>query len=261
MGVVLDPATVSPGATPPIYRCVADRADPDDAALAAHLAARLADGARPEHTGDLRLAWAAARGDAAAVREVDALIGAADVRRIDGAPAFADEVRQALRVRLLVGDPPRLASYGGRGPLRAWIAVAATRIAVDRKRAAAPAVAADDVLGELIGREPDAELRHLKERYRAELRDALAEALAALPDRPRALLRLHHVEGVRLAAIGRLYGVHESTASRWLREAADAVADDARRRLTARLALAGPDLDSVVRMVRSQLDLSIARLL
>ncbi len=217
----------------------------------------------PEHADDLRLASAAARGDAAALREVDALIAAADpaVRRIDGAAAFVDEVRQAVRVRLLVGAPPRIAAYAGRGPLRAWIRIAATRIALDRKRGGARAVSADEVLGELVGREPDAELRHLKTQYRVEFRDALTAALAALEARPRALLRLHYVDGVRLAAIGRLYGVHESTASRWLQQAADAVADDARRRLTARLSLSADTLDSVARMVRSQLDLSIARLL
>lgn len=218
-----------------------------------------------EHADDVRLAQAAARGEAAAVRAVDALLADLPaVRRIDGSAAFLDEVRQRARVRLLVagaGGPARIAAYEGRGPLRGWLQVAAVRIALDLKRGAVREEAGEDVLGELVGAEPDAALRHLKARYREEFRDALAAALAALADRPRALLRLHFVEGVRLAEIGRLYGVHESTASRWVQQAVDAVADDARRRLIARLGLAADAVDSVARMVRSQLDLSIARLL
>lgn len=220
-----------------------------------------------EHDGDLALAAAAARGEAAALRRIDELLAdlGPAVRRIDPSPAFADEVRQAVRVRLLVADgrAPRIADYGGRGPLKAWLHVAAARIAIDRKRSDRPAsrVDPDDVLGELVSREPDAELRHLKAMYRVEWKDALAAALAALPDRERALLRLHHVDGMRLAAIGRLYRVSEATASRWLAAAAERVADDARARLVARLALSASQLESVSRMVRSQLDLSISRLL
>lgn len=231
----------------------------------AHLAAARAHGARPEHEDDLRLAWAAAHGDATAIARVDALLvelGPA-VRRVDPAPAFADEVRQATRVRLLVGDggAPRIAAYAGRGPLRAWLQVAAARIALDLKRGRRDAAVPDDVLGELVAREPDPELRHLGALYRAEFREALSAALAALPERARAVLRLHHVDGMRLAEIGRLYQVHESTASRWAAQAAAAVADDARARLIARLALSPSEVDSIGRLVRSQLDLSIARLL
>jgi RNA polymerase sigma-70 factor (ECF subfamily) len=118
-----------------------------------------------------------------------------------------------------------------------------------------------DLLADVVDREPDPELRHLKTLYRAELREALAAALAALADRPRALLRLRFVDGLELAHIARLYRVHESTASRWISGAVAEVAADARRRLALRLAIAPSTADSVARMVASQLDLSIARLL
>jgi RNA polymerase sigma-70 factor (ECF subfamily) len=220
---------------------------------------------RGEHDDDHALAQAAARGDAAAVRRIDEMLAdlGPAVRRVDASPAFADEVRQAVRVRLLVADGgvPRIAAYAGRGPLRAWLHVAAARIAIDLKRAQRPVANADEVLGELVAREPDAELRHLKTQYRAEFKEAIAAALAALPGRSRALLRLHYVDGMRLADIGALYKVHESTASRWIAQAAETVSDDARARLVARLALSRSELDSVARMIRSQLDLSIARIL
>lgn len=239
----------------------------DVAGFVAHAEAHRGAGARDVHLPELFLAWAASTGDAAAVRTFDArVLPAIDpvVRRIDPAPAFVDEVRQAVRVRLLLGADgaaPRLAAYQGRGPLVAWVRVAATRVALNLKRARRPVVSTEDVLEELVAAEPDPELRHLKQLYRAELATALREALAALADRPRALLRLHFVDGLPLARIGRLYQVHESTASRWVRQAADAVADDARRRLHARLGLSEASVDSVVRMVRSNLELSVRRLL
>ena len=77
----------------------------------------------------------------------------------------------------------------------------------------------------------------------------------------RVLLRLHYVDGLRLAGIGALYQVTESTASRWVRRALDAVADGVRARLRERLALSAETFESVLRLVQSQLDVSIRRLL
>ena len=112
-----------------------------------------------------------------------------------------------------------------------------------------------------MDREPDPALRHLRTLYRTEFREALAAALAALPDRDRAVLRLRFVEGLELAQIGRMYRVHESTASRWLSAAREAVASATRDGLMARLAVTTATADSVARMVASGLDLSVARLL
>ena len=216
---------------------------------------------------DLELARAVARGDAAAIRRFDELVRPdieAAARRFDGSRAFVDEVRQAVRVRLLVAPPggrPRIEAYEGRGPLRRWVEVVALRVALNLRQAAAPAAAPEAVLADLVDREPDPELKHLKTLYRAEFRAALEAALAGLPDRQRALLRLAYAEGVKLAQIGALYGVHESTASRWVSQAAAAVADETRRLLVERLAVGGATVDQLARMVKSGLDLSIARIL
>ena len=64
-----------------------------------------------------------------------------------------------------------------------------------------------------------------------------------------------------MVQLARLYDVHETTAARWVKAAAAEVADDARRRLTERLALSPSSLDSIARMVLSNLDASISRLL
>ena len=232
--------------------------------FAAHVTACRAQGARVAHAGELLIAWAAGRGDAAAVRHLDRWLGPevdAAARRIDRSPAFADEVRQALRVRLLVADAHRVRidKYCARGPLRGWLRVAALRVALNLKRAVGPA--SSDVLAELVSAEADPELRYLKNLYRAEFRAALEAALLALSERQRAVLRLSYVDGLKLVQLARLYDVNETTVGRWVARAAAEVAEDARRRLMARLSLSPSSLDSVARMVLSNLDFSIARVL
>lgn len=236
--------------------------------FAAHVESlRRAGGALPEHLADLYLAFATARGDAAALHAFDAHILAQlapALRRVEASEDFVAEVRQALRVRLLVGSgeaPPRIAEYKGRAPLLAWVRVVAVRLALNLKRAEAPTASTEELLSELAASEPDPELRYLKNLYRAEFGAAFREALAALPERERVLLRLHYVDGLRVTRIAGLYQVHQSTVSRWVASAVDTVASDARRRLIERLALSPSRLDSVARMVRSQLELSIHRLL
>jgi RNA polymerase sigma-70 factor (ECF subfamily) len=238
------------------------------AAVVAHVRAVIAAGATPMHAADLALAFAVAAGDPVAVRRFDERVGGelvAAARAIDRDPAFVDEICQQARVRLVVGDggPPRIASYRGGGPLRAWAAIATRRLALNAKRGGDPGAAgrSAEALAELVDREPDPALQHLRALYKTELREALTAALAALDDRGRAVLRLRFVEGLELAQIGRLYRVHESTASRWVSAAREAVGEGARARLMARLGIATATADSVARLVASGLDLSVARLL
>jgi RNA polymerase sigma-70 factor (ECF subfamily) len=217
-----------------------------------------------DYSDDLDLARRVARGEPEALKRFDREVAgeiATAVRKVDRDPAFIDEIAQRVRVRLLVADgdgPPRIGAYRGTGPLRAWVAIAALRVALNAKRDAPPA---GDVLADVVDREPDPALRHLKTQYRAEYREALTAAIAALGDRERALLRLRFVSGLELAHIGKLYRVHESTASRWIAAAVEAVGSGARERLVQKLSITAATADSVARLVASQLDLSIARLL
>ncbi|NVB81710.1 MAG: sigma-70 family RNA polymerase sigma factor [Kofleriaceae bacterium] len=237
-----------------------------------HVRAAIAGGASPAHATDLALAYGVGAGDPVATKRFDEHVAtdlAAAVRAIDADPAFVDEIAQRTRVRLVVGDSddraertPRITSYRGTGPLRAWVAIAARRMALNARRDAKPERAAsDDVLADIVDREPDPELRHLRALYRTEFREALSSAIAGLPDRTRAILRLRFVEGLELAQIGKLYRVHESTASRWVTGALDQIAEATRAQLIARLAISADTADSESRMVQSGLDLSVARLL
>lgn len=212
---------------------------------------------------DQELVRAALDGDRDALRAIDEALAKAAVAvapRIDRSPAFASELTQVLRTRLLVAEPgkePRIAAFRGTGPLVAWLSVAATRAALNMKRGERKSVSVDEVLGDIAAHEPDPELRHMKQLYRSELGRALAESVAELPKRDRAVLRLHYVDGMTLAKIGELYRVHESTASRWVAAAVEAAGKGAKKKLIERLSLSADTMDSIARMVDSSLDLSL----
>src|SRR5262249_36320091 len=89
---------------------------------------------------DLWLACAIGRGDAAALRvfETELLrdIGAA-ISHLDGGSALADDVKSAVRERVLgsaAGGKAKIADYRGRGDLRGWLRVVAVREALQIMR-------------------------------------------------------------------------------------------------------------------------------
>lgn len=239
----------------------------------AHVAAKLGEGdgdGDALHAEDLYLACACATGVGAALAafderylsQVKLFLG-----RMKPTPALVDEVQQLLRVRLLVaapGEVPRIADYGGRGSLTSWVRVAAIRIALDllKPTPERPATLDDDhgpILEHL--RSDDPELDVIKERYRDEVNGALRDAFATLSATQRNLLRLSYRDGRSIDELGALFSVHRATVARWIAEAREAILDDARRRLEAKLGLTPSELQSLLQVVRSQLHLSVSRLL
>lgn len=240
--------------------------DPD--AFAAYAAACASEGGKlPAYLADLYLAFGALRGDPHALRALDGnILPQVDsaVRRIDSSSQFVDDVRQTLRIRMLIGsdnEPPRIGTYAGKGPLAGWLSVSATRIALNLKRGSVKTTSTEDVLRDLPASGPDPEVHHLKTLYRAEFADALRFALESLSERERVVLRLHYVDGMKLAHIATLYKVHESTASRWMSAAVSEVGKLSRKRLEERLSVSRDTLDSMARLVQSSLDVSIRRIL
>ncbi len=174
------------------------------------------------------------------------------------------EVQQQLAVRFLVGDegrPALLESYTGRGSLEGFVRIAAGRLAVDLLRSASrrPVSMETAVAHELIAE--DIELLMLKEAYREPFRRAFAPAVAALLPDARALLRLHYVEGMTTEQLARLRKVGRATVVRRLADARDALVDALKDQLRAKVGIGDEEFDSLLRLVRSQLDLSLVRLL
>lgn len=182
--------------------------------------------------------------------------------RLDLTAAQRQDIGQQVRHKLLYADPPRVARYAGRGGLDAWVRVVAIRAGHDALRRARKEVLEDDDarLVDAHVEYADAELAFLKHRYRETLQEAMRAAFAALDPKARNLLRYSYVDGLNVDALGRLHGVHRATAARWVASARASLLQEARRELRARLGVDSAELDSVVRLLQSQLDVSLSLL-
>jgi RNA polymerase sigma-70 factor (ECF subfamily) len=235
----------------------------DEAAFVAFLAARPAGpaGLRASGAADLLLAFACAEGDAAALRIVEREYLARPAALLPARYRHdAPEILQALRARVLVpseGRPARIAGYSGRGSLRGWLRVAATRIAADLARSREREVSLDEdgVLADRAG--GDLEIDDLKRRYRDEFRAAFSAAILDLDARARTILRQHYVDGLTMEGIGSIHRVHRMTVLRWMHAAREALARETRRELRVRLRVDPRELDSILRLIDSHLDVSI----
>jgi RNA polymerase sigma-70 factor (ECF subfamily) len=218
------------------------------------------------HAADVELARACARGDVAAIGRLQAehgpAVGAA--LRHHGVPAHVvDEVLAEVWTGLLLGDAaraPRIAGYVGRGSLRAWLRTIAVRTALRHLRARGAHAGDDDLLASVADARPDPELALLRARYQPEVRAALAAALARVPRRVRTLLRQHHLDGLSIDRLAPLHRVHRATVARWLAHAHEQLLADVHTGLRARLGpcLGDDELDSLVRLVRSQVGSDLA---
>ena len=220
------------------------------------------------HGGDVYLAVACCDGDAAAIALLDELVGR-ELRhaasKLRASPDQTAEVHAELRRILLVDDSERdaaLRDYAGRGDLRGYLRVSATRALIRAINRGRREVAVDD--GEVFDRMlpiDDPELSILRAQYRDTVDAALRAALAGLDARARALLRYQLIDGWSIDQVGKLYGVHRATAARWLADARASLGDAIRSELAARLQIAASEVDSIVRLVQSRVDMSLDRLL
>lgn len=218
------------------------------------------------HWNDLVLATECLAGVTRAVSVLDAAFGPGVeqvARRTPGLGVPPDQFRRELWAELL--EPrsdraPRLAGYSGSGGLAAWLRVVAVRRARDLvARARKQPVGADD--GELGVDPVDPELAYLKALYRDEFKRAFNDAAEGLSTRERNLLRHSIIDGLSIDQIGRIYHVHRATAARQLDRARTRLRSETRRLLMERLGVQPSMLRSLSRLVASQLDVSVRRVL
>ncbi|MFO0597694.1 MAG: sigma-70 family RNA polymerase sigma factor [Myxococcaceae bacterium] len=216
------------------------------------------------HVDDLRLAFELSQGETAALqrfeREVLPKIDAV-VRKFDDSPGFLDDVKQALRERLFMGDR-RITEYSGQGPLVAWLRTAAARTAMNglRPEKRAQRVGTDE-LEDLPFVSPGPELAILKGRHHEAFRTAFQQAVGKLGVRERTALKLNALDGVPLDRIGAIYQCDKSTVSRWISKAHEQILADTRAHLAATLALESGEVESLIAALQSQLAHSLVRLL
>ena len=245
-----------------VVEFIARQATPD-------LADTTLDGLRP---ADLYLACACAHqlpGALAAfdrdyMREVDVAL-----QRMRVGPPRLQDVKQLVRQRLFVGGgtagqptgPGKIAEYGGRGDLRRWVRSVAVRTCLNELRKGKREVLIDD--DQLIAQHAiaadDPEVEYMKRTYAHEFRAAFSDALIHLGAREQTLLRYHHVDGLNIDEIGAIYRIHRVTAFRWLEKAKELLVRATLEGLRGRLKLPTNELDSVLRMIRSQIHLSLVR--
>ena len=240
----------------------------DGAAFAAFVAARLTEGPAAIALDrlflvDLALASACARGDDAAIQVLDRMVGeqvtgAAELARASA--SVRDEAAQVVRTLLLVTRPerpPAILDYAGRGPLGGWLRITSTREVVRLLRNSRREVELGDELVDGATTASDPVLSRLKDRYRRELADAFHTALAELGPRERTLLRYQLVDGLSIDDIAAIYRVHRATAARWLVRVREDLVETTRGLLAERLGIADDEVQSVLRLVRSELNISV----
>ena len=224
-----------------------------DAGFAAYLLERKPDVERLR-LEDLFLAWWCSRADSRAIAAFDQAHAAVLERllhrfhRLD-----ADELKQRLRVKLFVGDAPRIRDYSGHGPLENWVKVIAARTFVDVAREA--------------GREPtdpmpehpdadDPALAARRAEVVAAVKHALDTAINGLPPRERTYLRHVIVDGLTQEQIASIYAVHRVTVARVLAAAREQLHEVTRGLVVAELG----SVASSMALLDSQVELSLQRL-
>jgi RNA polymerase sigma-70 factor, ECF subfamily len=251
--------------------------DVDRATFGAYLRQRMrpeGDDPRALHLGDLYLACACLQGASGALEAFErrylAGLGPA-LRSIDTSPAFFDEVTQLLREKLFVGTargpqggPPawggKLATYSGRGSLESWVSVAVHRMGLSlKRRQRRHTELSDEALSRLVPEDP--ELAYLRAHYREEFQAALTAAVVGLTERQQMVLRLTLVKGISHARIAAIYGVNQSTVTRWATAARQRIWEELRDQLAGRLRMGAAEVDSLIRFMKSDIQLNLPRAL
>ena len=213
----------------------------------------------PANVEDLYLAFGCAQSnaDAIALFDTDCIHQARPVlRRLGCSEPEIDDVLQDVREKLIVGSgsSAKIVQYQGTGPLRGWVrAVAGRQALADRRRRKPEETFEPDVLGAT----DDPHLRALKERYRERFRAAFRSAVAGLSKEDKALLAETVLKEMPVAELAARHAVHRVTASRWLARIRKELLVETRKALATSLDLETADMDSVIALVASQLDVSL----
>jgi RNA polymerase sigma-70 factor, ECF subfamily len=215
---------------------------------------------------DLYLAFACAervRGAGAAFEAAHTKAIRRAVSRVIAAGADRDDAVQRVLQHLLVGEGGAggaIASYPGRGPLAKWVPVVALRIAIKLNRSETSERRLRQKAGaEALGLSPEDLL--IRAELRRGIEPAVAEALGRLEHRDRLILRLYLVGGMTLSAIGVSLGLTQQAISKRLASARERLMEDIRASTARRFRLTEDEFSSLMRVVASQLEISVSRAL
>lgn len=172
-----------------------------------------------------------------------------------------DEAMQVLRARLLAaepGDVPKLALYSGRGPLGAFVRIAAMNVLSNLR----PQVVHES--DEALGRLPDAsdlESQLGRRDQQLKFREAFRAAVQTLSPRERSLLRLSLLDGLSIDDLAPMYGTHRATVARWLSGARERLASATREILRVDLGLEPDEVERLLSSAQGGFEVSLSRAL
>ncbi len=180
---------------------------------------------------------------------------------------LVDEVRQTLREKLFVGRdgaPGRIVEYDGKGALASWVRVVAVRTAIDLTRQRGGVIEATESRAEApnpASSRRDPEMAYIKRGYRQAFDEAFRTAVSRLDADQRQLLHGHFVEGLTLDELAAKLGVHRATIARRIATGREAIAEEARRLLGDKLGATKAEIESIVALMRSRLEVSLVDVL
>lgn len=215
------------------------------------------------HAQDVALATACVLGDASALREFEARLGPeidVALHRLGLDHGEAGDVKSRVLEKLLAPPSTKLEQYAGQGPLASWVKAVAAREALSLRRTTARRRDLLDAAGDALT-PVDPELAFLKRHYRDAFRAAFGATVDELTAEERLLLRYRFVDGLTLPQLAAACGVHRATAARRLAALRERLFAGTRAQLSARLDVPPDELASIFRLIQSNFDVSMARLL
>lgn len=182
------------------------------------------------------------------------------VRRC-GDPQLVDEALQTLRQKLLLGESPRLQTYQSTGHLRAWLQVVGVRVCQDLARQRGARWARESALRDDWPVNSTAvDVAAEREELDALFVEALREVIRGLPARERYALRMHVLAGWNVSQIGEALSIHRASAARWIVAAKEKINENVRALLAERLDLDKGELERVLNLFSTKLDIRLSRL-
>lgn len=212
------------------------------------------------HWGDLWVAFGCALGQPVAIERLERSYMpqvTAALRRMSAPSQQLDDMLQVVRQQLVAEG--RIAEYGGRGPLQAWLRVAAVRAVLKLGRKGYRELLEDDEAMFDGTTSSDPELLLIKQTYRESFKRAFQGALDDLAPRDRLILQQYVVDRLTVDDLARLHRVHRATAARWVAKARETLVAETRRRFSASADWSASECAGVMKLIESNLDATILR--
>ncbi len=218
---------------------------------------------------DLWLVSACLAGSAVAERELARQLDAeiAKVQTRTSATLAPEDLRQLVWQKLFVaeaGSAPRAREYAGQAEVKSWLRVVIVRAQVDhsrKKSGGERVVDSERATEELLGASGDPEIEYLKRHYRGAFAAAFEQAVRGLDAEDRLILRQHYGDRLSVDQLAVVLGLHRATAARRVQRAREVLLSSTRRALMGSLGLSRGELESIMRLIESQLHVSVVRLL